>query len=265
MEFHITPYPGQSADATWFIFNRDKVMLLGDALPRSTNALQLTWVRFVGNLGDMPCYVGELIGEAPQEANWYTLRQKISVLPKPYQHALSRAWQLLQFERCHRYCSQCASPLSKYNEDGSKTCQSCNAVYYPRISPAMMVVVMRYDEILLARAPHFSPGLYSALAGFVEPGETLEACVHREVMEEVGIRIDGLRYMGSQQWPFPHSLMLAFQAQYVSGDITPQPGEIDDARWFKIDELPILPMKASIAHWLIEQTIHDFKKSAPRF
>jgi NAD+ diphosphatase len=108
--------------------------------------------------------------------------------------------------------------------------------------------------LLLARSPHFLPGVYSALAGFVEPGETVEQCVHRETQEEVGVRVKNLRYVCSQSWPFPHSLMLAFTAEYDGGDIRPQPGEIEDAGWYHIDTLPTIPAQLSVAYQLIRHT-----------
>lgn len=116
----------------------------------------------------------------------------------------------------------------------------------------MIVLVTRGDELLLARSPRFVPGVYSTLAGFVEPGESAEECVVREVHEEVGIQVGNLQYLGSQGWPFPHSLMLGFHAEYVGGEIVPQPEEIEDARWFAIDQLPPLPMQRSIARYLID-------------
>ncbi|XLM19642.1 NAD(+) diphosphatase, partial [Chromobacterium piscinae] len=152
--------------------------------------------------------------------------------------AAARAAQLRQFLRNHRFCGHCATPLAVSADQLGRHCPSCGQVYYPRISPAMMVLVHRGRELLLARSPHFTPGVYSALAGFVEPGETLEECVHRETWEEVGIKVKNLRYAFSQSWPFPHSLMLAFTAEYDSGDIRPQEGEIEDAGWFDIDALP---------------------------
>lgn len=260
MNFCIHPLPANGARAIWFIFNHDKVMHREGELPAFADNLALTLVRFIGNLGPSPCYVAELVGEAPPDVTWQTMRQTLLGLPAPYQQALTRAWQLLHFERRYRYCAHCANPLSAHDNDNGKTCRSCGAVYYPHLSPAIMVAIVRGHEILLARSPHFTEGLYSALAGFVEPGETLEASVHREVMEEVGIQIEGLSYAGSQQWPFPHSLMVAFQAHYVSGDIVPQPEEIADARWFDINQLPLLPPKASIAHWLIQHTVAKLKK-----
>ena len=119
----------------------------------------------------------------------------------------------------------------------------------------MMALVWRPGELLLARSPHYAKGMYSALAGFVEAGESLEDCVHREVAEEVGLQIQGLRYYGSQSWPFPNSLMVAYTAEYVSGEIVPQPGEIEDAQWFSIDALPSIPPRFSISGHLIRDTM----------
>jgi len=131
-------------------------------------------------------------------------------------------------------------------------CRNCGLLAYPRISPAVMVLVSRGNELLLARSPHFKPGVFSALAGFVEAGETLEQCAVREVREEVGIEITNLRYFQSQPWPFPDSLMLAFFADYAGGVITPEPSEIEAAEWFARDQLPTLPDPVSIARRLID-------------
>ncbi len=131
-------------------------------------------------------------------------------------------------------------------------CEQCATRQYPRLSPSMIVLVTRGDEILLARSPRFAPGVYSTLAGFVEPAESVEQCVIREVREEVGLEVGNLRYQGSQSWPFPHSLMLGFHAEYVGGEIVPQPEEIEDARWFALDALPPLPKPGSISRYLVD-------------
>ena len=136
-------------------------------------------------------------------------------------------------------------------------CPSCGLLAYPRISPAVMVLVRDGDKLLLARSPHFKPGVFSALAGFVEPGETLEECAAREVREEVGIEITGLRYFHSQPWPFPNSLMVAFFADYAGGTIIPQPGEIEAAEWFTPGALPILPDPISISRKLIDAALQQ--------
>ena len=131
-------------------------------------------------------------------------------------------------------------------------CQACDLRSYPRISPSMIVLVTRGDEILLARSPRFVTGVYSTLAGFAEPGESAEDCLVREVREEVALEVQNIQYVGSQCWPFPHSMMLGFHAEYAGGEIVMQPDEIEDARWFRVDALPPLPAGRSIARYLID-------------
>ncbi|MBR0565894.1 NAD(+) diphosphatase [Azoarcus sp. L1K30] len=163
-----------------------------------------------------------------------------------------RATQLLDWQQNHRYCGRCGTPTEMLTGERAMYCPQCGLVAYPRISPAVMVLIARGDALLLARSPHFAPGVFSALAGFVEAGETLEECAAREVREEVGIEIDNLRYFRSQSWPFPNSLMVAFFADYAGGDITPDPSEIEAADWFPRSALPLLPNPVSIARQLID-------------
>ena len=163
-----------------------------------------------------------------------------------------RAVLLLDWQKNHRYCGRCGTPTSRRQEEFCMVCPACGLVVYPRISPAVMVLIRRDNELLLARSPRFKPGVYSALAGFVEAGETLEQCAIREIREEVGLEISNLRYFRSQSWPFPDSLMVAFFADYAGGSITPEPSEIEDARWFLPDALPPLPEPVSLARQLID-------------
>lgn len=166
-----------------------------------------------------------------------------------------RAAQLLDWKKNHRYCGRCGTPTTRKPNEFAMQCPSCGLLTYPRISPAVMVLIRRGDELLLARSPHFRSGMYSALAGFVEAGETVEFAAVREVREEVGIEIANLRYFRSQPWPFPDSLMLAFFADYAGGEITPDPAEIAEAGWFPIDALPTLPDPVSIARRLIDAAV----------
>ena len=163
-----------------------------------------------------------------------------------------RAIQLLDWRKNHRYCGRCGTLTDMKAGEFSMSCPACALVVYPRISPAIMVLITRGDEFLLARSPRFKPGVFSALAGFVEAGETLEQCVKREVYEEVGIEIANLRYFRSQPWPFPDSLMIAFFADYVGGTITPDPAEIEAADWFPRSALPALPEPVTLARQLID-------------
>lgn len=166
-----------------------------------------------------------------------------------------RAVQLLDWRRQHRYCGQCGTLTAMKTGEPAMACPHCGLLAYPRISPAVMVLVRDGRRLLLGRSPRFKPGVYSALAGFVEAGETLEECARREVREEVGVEIDNLRYFASQPWPFPNSLMVAFFADYAGGTIVPQPGEIEDAQWFEPEALPILPDRVSISRRLIDAAV----------
>ncbi len=166
-----------------------------------------------------------------------------------------RAAQVLEWDRSHRFCGVCGTPTTLQPGERARVCPACKHTAYPRLSPSMMALVWRPGELLLARSPHFARGMYSALAGFVEAGESLEDCVHREVAEEVGLQVQGLRYFGSQSWPFPHSLMVAYTAQYAAGQIVPQADEIEDAQWFPMDALPAIPPRFSIAGHLIRDTV----------
>jgi len=163
-----------------------------------------------------------------------------------------RATQLLDWQRNHQYCGRCSTPTTMKTTEFAMSCPACGLLSYPRISPAVMVLISRGDDLLLARSPHFKPGVFSALAGFVEAGETLEHCAAREVREEVGVEITNLRYFQSQPWPFPDSLMVAFFADYAGGTITLDPSEIEAADWFPRNALPTLPDPVSIARRLID-------------
>lgn len=184
--------------------------------------------------------------------SWQGLRQFMLEDDAERFRLLGYAAQIGTWARQHRFCGSCGEPMQLLETERAMRCQCCEEQHYPRLSPSMIVLITRGDEILLARSPRFASGVYSTLAGFVEPGETVEQCVVREVREEVGLEIRNLQYIASQSWPFPHSLMLGFHADYVSGDIVPQPGEIEDAQWFSLADLPMLPSRYSIARYLIE-------------
>ena len=165
-----------------------------------------------------------------------------------------RAVQLVEWDRTHRYCGRCATPTEPAAGERARRCPSCGLLAFPRLAPAMIVLVTRDGgrEALLARGTRFPIPLWSCLAGFVEPGETLEEAVHREVREEVGLEVTDVRYWGSQPWPFPHSLMLGFTASWAGGEITPDPLEIAEADWYSRDALPPIPPGMSIARRLID-------------
>lgn len=163
-----------------------------------------------------------------------------------------RALQLLEWQTCHQFCGRCGTPTTAHPQELSRLCPSCGYLAYPRISPVIMVLIRRGPgEILLARGPHFPKGMFSLLAGFVDPGETLEQCVKREVFEEVGLDITNIRYFASQPWPFPHSLLIGFFADWQAGALKIDPVEIEEAGWFSIHNLPPLPSPFSLARQMI--------------
>ncbi len=212
---------------------------------------------YLGRLEGIDCIALHAEGDAaePEGWQWRGLRSLFLQIPEAHLALAGRAFQIVQWHRNHRFCGRCATPTRDKGTERSKECPACGLVVYPRISPAMMVLVTRGRELLLARANRFPNAMYSALAGFVEPGESIEDCIHREVLEEVGVKVDQLRYFSSQSWPFPNSLMIAFNAEYASGDMRPCDEEIAEAKWFSLDALPQLPGPVSISRQLINATI----------
>jgi NAD+ diphosphatase len=176
------------------------------------------------------------------------------LLPERLLATAARASQVVEFGRTHRHCGRCGATTRDRPDERAKECTACGYVVYPRVSPAMMALVTRGREILLARAHRFPQGMFSALAGFVEAGETIEDCIVREVREEVGLEVGQLTYFASQSWAFPHSLMVAFTAEYAGGEIRCDDAEIAEARWFPADAMPALPPSVSIARRLIDET-----------
>lgn len=193
--------------------------------------------------------------ELPEGYRAEGLRAAYHTLPQEQFRAIGTARQKVRWYRTHRFCSQCGGVTERHSTHEAMACSACGQLHFARISPAIIVLVQRGDEALLGRSHHFAPGVYSTLAGFVEPGESLEECVHREIAEEVGVSVTDLRYFGSQPHPFPNSLMVGFVAQWLSGDIRIDPAEIEDARWFTADDLPDLPHPMSIARALIEDFV----------
>ncbi len=207
----------------------------------------------IGTWQGLPCYAAEIEQSPRQIPGELTLLRPLYGLGGAEAFAIAgRASQLLDWRRNHRYCGRCGTPTVMKSDEFAMACPACGLLVYPRISPAVMVLVSRGDDLLLARSPHFRPGMFSALAGFVEAGETIEQCAVREVREEVGVEIANLRYFRSQPWPFPDSLMIAFFADYAGGEITPEPSEIEEAGWFPRSALPPLPDQVSIARQLID-------------
>ena len=174
---------------------------------------------------------------------------------------LSRAHQLATWDADHKFCGRCGSEMrNKHTTEHTKICPKCHLRHYPRISPCIIVSVRKDNQVLLARGPQMPHDMQSNIAGFVEAGETLEQAVAREVREEVGIEVKNIRYAGSQPWSFPHQLMVGFFADYDGGELTPAPGEIEEAAWWDIDNLPNIPNKATISGQIITQHVQWIKQ-----
>jgi len=166
--------------------------------------------------------------------------------------AFVRARQLAAWVLHNLFCGACGQSMTLNPVEIACVCPACGYKAYPRISPVAIGLIVKGDEILLARPPHLALGVYSALAGFVEAGESVEECLRREVREEAGIEICNLRYFGSQSWPYLHSLMIGFIADYHSGELVAQKDEIEDLGWFRLDRLPLPPHPVSLARRMIE-------------
>ena len=277
--------PTDATVGLWFVFKGDRLLVeLGPPSPRPSDdprvAGRASWAKLPLLKNNNPLwfqpartlYLGRLNGtglwaaEAPADApppppgmGWEGLRALFTVLEDAHFALAGRAIQLIDWDRSHRYCGRCGAPTEAKLEERSRACPACKFAAYPRIAPAVMALVRREGEILLGRSPHFPPGMYSALAGFVEAGETLEQCLEREVEEEVGVKVSRPRYFASQPWPFPNSLMIAFVCDWVSGEIRPQAGEIEDANWFNVLHLPKLPSRISIARRLIDAVVEEMR------
>jgi NAD+ diphosphatase len=176
---------------------------------------------------------------------------------------VGKANQIVDWYNSHRYCGVCGSATMHHEAQRILVCTACQRQYFPRINPCAIVLVVKGSQILLARHSRFKSGYMSCLAGFIEIGESAEQTVHREVLEEVGLEIENVRYFKSQSWPFPSQLMLGFFADYKSGDIVPEPGEIEEAYWFDIDDLPAVPSPAiSVAGELIQHYVQMMKSGS---
>jgi NAD+ diphosphatase len=183
---------------------------------------------------------------------WHNLRSLFGVADDGFLGLAGRAGQIAEWARTHRHCGVCAAPMHRAGGERAYKCAACGFTAYPQICPAMMVLIRKGEHVLLALHTNTPVRRYTALAGFLEAGETIEEAVHREVYEEVGLKVHNLQYFKSQSWPFPNSLMIAFTADYLEGEIRVDPAEIEDARWFgPDDEWPDIPPGVSIASALL--------------
>jgi NAD+ diphosphatase len=264
--FHTQALP--DATALGFAFQGNKILLRTErgrpcipSLPDATAfGADPLWVHFFGTWNGAGCYAVCLPEDAAVGPGYEArgLRELFGRMDEQLVWAAGRAGQLVHWHRNHRFCGRCGAPTQDHPEERAKRCPACGLMNHPRVSPAIIVAVVRDRRLLLAHSQRFPSKFYSVLAGFVEPGESLEACVRREVFEEVGVGVKNIRYFGSQPWPFPDSLMIAFTAEHADGEIRVKPDEITDAGWFAADALPEIPPPISIARQLIDRFAMEF-------
>jgi NAD+ diphosphatase len=259
--FHSRLVPPEETEpaALWFLFRGREllvtieggVLAAPDPGPAGASLLRR---QFLGLLGARPCWAGELAADAepPPGMSFQDLRWLYGRLPPELHEVAGRAVQIMDWDRSHQFCGACGAATRVAVGERARICERCGLAHYPRLAPSMIVAVEREGTLLLARAPHFPRGIYSVLAGFVEPGESVEETVAREVYEETSIEVQDIRYFASQPWPYPHSLMLGFQARWRAGEIRVDGVEIEDAGWFPPDAMPPhFPGNISISQWLI--------------
>jgi len=222
-------------------------------------SLDIRSTQYLGHAGSIACYAVEISSESelPGWTYYPGVRDLFGILPDKELAVAALAVRLTDFDRTTRFCGRCGAGMQQSRQERAKICPSCGLTTYPCVSPAIIVLVRKDDTILLARSPRFPPDLYGVIAGFVEPKETLEEAIHREVREETGIEITRIRYFGSEPWPFPTSLMIGFNADYAGGELAIDNDEIISAGWFDHDHLPRLPSTMSISRALIDQWIKE--------
>jgi NAD+ diphosphatase len=260
----VSPQPEPTESDWWFIFSQNDMLVSltnGQAqLPTAAVIQQLgiapLRVQYLGTLSDVSCYSAEVetdLTTLPEEMGFHGLRTLFDALPEDLFWTAGRAFQVMHWSRTHQYCGRCGHQTQDAEDERAKRCPECGHTSYPRISPAIIVAVVKDErELLLAHATRFPKGLHSVIAGFVELGETFEEAVRREVKEEVSIDVTDIRYFRSQPWPFPDSLMVAFTAKYAGGEIQVDNIEITDAGWYTADNLPLGPSSISVARKLID-------------
>ena len=268
MKFQLTtmPRPAELEDCTdegfAVIFSGRHILLNREApfLPTSSVLKQFDITPLaIGTSGENQCYAIDLPTEPSileEKFQLPELRFALGALQQWEYDAVSRARHLLTWYKTHRYCGACGKPTRMSDMDIAIVCPECNTRFYPQLAPAVIVAVTREDKILLAHNSRFVSGVYGLIAGFVEAGESAEQAIHREIMEETGIEVTDIRYLTSQSWPFPNSLMLGFQAKYKAGEAHADGEELTDLGWFTADTLPSIPQPGSVARKIID----DFLK-----
>jgi NAD+ diphosphatase len=268
LELTFSPTEEQSASDLWFVFRGDMLLVVeaGDraSIPSLSDlcGLNLNFLRthFLGKLNGVACCLGEVDGNLPdiEGMAFLELRPLLGLLDEDIFAMAGRAFHILHWDRTHQFCGRCGERTEPKGDERARICPKCSLVTFPEVSPAIIVAIVKGSEILLARSPGFKYDFYSVLAGFVEPGETFEQCVRREVREEVGIEVADIKYFSSQPWPFPNTLMVGFTAEHAGGEIVVDKAEISVASWFTSDKLPPIPRTGTIARSLIDWFVEKY-------
>lgn len=258
--------------AYYFIFNSNKMLIncgknVEDSkIPFLDNLkeLNITPERkiYLGKLRDHPCYAVEVtVNYVTERMEFHDLRPLYEILGENIFLLAGKAIQIINWDKNHQFCGKCGTPTQTKDDEMAKICPECNFTSFPRLSPAVITAIVKDGKLLMAKHINSPYRMYGLIAGFIEPGETVEEAVQRETMEEVGLNVKNIRYFSSQPWPFPNSLMIGFTAEYESGEIKVDGNEIGDARWFNADELPRIPSKISIAGELIDWYVENYSDS----
>ena len=248
------------AAAQWVIVRQDGICITPGVHPSvlyrkdPRSSISLERYQYLGYRGKVPYYAGEIGRDAPlPEGTEYSgIRDLFGLIPDEELAIAAFAARIIQYDRTTRFCGRCGAETRQLRTERAKQCGTCGFVTYPRLSPAIIVLVQRGDRVLLTRSPRFPPGMFGLVAGFVEPGENLEHALVREVQEETGIFVKNIRYFGSEPWPFPDSLMVGFTADFAGGELVVDKSEIESAFWFDREHLPRIPEKLSISRALID-------------
>ena len=257
------PYsPSSTQPGYWFAFKDSNLLVSVDtahfSLPLLINLeeLRLSPIRTqnLGTLAGVPCHSAELPpnAPAPQGLAFTDLRSFYSAVEEDLFLLAGRALQIMSWDQTHQYCGRCGCRTETVPGEMAKICPTCKFMSYPRISPAIIVAVLKDDKILLTKYASAKRNWHTIIAGFMEPGETLEECVSREVLEEVGLKVKNIRYFGNQPWPFPNSLMIGFTAEWASGEIKVDGKEIAEGDWYSADNMPETPTQISISGEIID-------------
>jgi NAD+ diphosphatase len=260
---HVAPEDADHGDAWYFVFTRGELVTKSvQGVPEPVTADDFRWFdmevhskHFLGFYQNRPCFAVAAHGQLAEGFHKVGLRSLLGRTSQSLFYLAGRAQQIIEWDQTHEFCGRCGERMEHHTHDRAKECPACHLINYPRLAPSIIVLVTKGEEMLLARNVNWPNGMYSTLAGFVEVGESIEQTLHREVLEEVGIRVQNLKYFGSQSWPFPNSLMLGFHAEYAGGEIVCQADEIADAQWFSVDNLPQIPPRTAISGWLIQEFI----------